>query len=197
MKQSTLKLCLLVLCFSLIVVSCKKEAGDDSTAPGPDVTYITDGYLGTMGTTVTNTFDTLFFDISAFSLGRPMAGWGFGGEKPEDQLTLITQNNGSPQIKLKIPYGSGSLTYLWIRPDPTAFPVYPYYFSMASDVNTNVSELQFIIKRSDSDSRKFTIESKQYPGNFLNIVRPSGSLQTIQSKLVFTPAKKEFFFITK
>ncbi len=197
MKYSFLKLSLLIVILSTVVTSCKKS-GDDTTAPGPAATYITDGYLGTMGTTVTNTFDTLFFDVSAFLLARPMAGFGFGGEKPEDEVTLITQNNGTSLIKLKTPYGSHKLTYFWIRPDPSSFPVYPYYIDLASsNDNTDVSELQFIFKRSESDSRNFTIESKKYPGNYLNIVRAPGTLQTTQSKLIFTTTKKEFFFITK
>ena len=195
MKKRLLFICLFATGYSLFL-SCEK-GGDDSTGPGPDATYITSGYLGTMGTTVTNTFDTLFFDVSAYPLGRPMAGFGFVGESPQDQVTFITQNNGTSLIKMISPYGNQKLTHFWIRPDPSSFPVYPYYFSMAADDKADITELQFIIKRSDTDSRKFTIESKKYPGNYLNIERTPGTLQTTQSHLIFSAAKKEFFFIAQ
>lgn len=164
-------------------------------APGPAITPVIDGYLCTIGSYVSST-DTLVYDIVQSINGRDMVRYIPGSNKPENQVTLIVQGSSDLfLIKLKKPYGNTRpLTHFFIKPDPSSFPVYPYYFGVAFEGN-DVSELQFLIKRSSTDNKKFTIESKKYPGNYLNIAKPQVTISTGASKFVYSPAKKEFFFM--
>lgn len=198
MKKILVQLSFLLTIFSTTITSCKK-GGDDQAGQGPDATYINNGVLCTVGTFVNSTIDTLAFSTVAFIVGRPMGGYAPGSHKPEDELTFISDGNGTVRIKLKIPYTNafGRVSnYLAIKPDSSAFPVNPYYLTLAPEGH-NVSELQFVIKRNANDGRKFTIESKKYPGNLLNIAKHPGSPVSTKSQLVFTSGKQEFFFMPK
>jgi hypothetical protein len=179
---------------SLFFVSCKK-GGDDANGSGPAVTPVIDGYLCTIGSYVSST-DTLVFNIVQANNGRAMVTYVPGNIKPESQVTLIAQGSSDlVLIKLKKPYGSRPQTHFFISPDPSSFPVNPYYFGVSYEGH-DASELQFIIKRSSTDNKKFSIESKKYPGNYLNIAKPEVTISTGASKLVFTAVKREFFFMT-
>jgi hypothetical protein len=193
MKKVFLYVSMLLTGFLTVFVSCKKN-GDDATGSGPAITPVIDGYLCTIGSYVSST-DTLVFDITQANLGRGMVLYVPGNIKPESQVTLIAQGSSDLMlIKLKKPYGSRPQTHFFISPDPSSFPVNPYYFGVSYEGH-DVSELQFIIKRSSTDNKKFTIESKKYPGNYLNIAKPEVTISTGASKLVYTAAKREFFFM--
>jgi len=184
----------IIIACSLLFSSCQKS-GDDALAPGPAITPVIDGYLCTIGSYLSST-DTLVYDIVQSNNGRDMVRYVPGSNKPENQVTLIVQGSSDLfLIKLKKPYGNTRpQTHFFIKPDPSSFPVYPYYFGVAFEGN-DVSELQFVIKRSSTDNKKFTIESKKYPGNYLNIAKPGVPISTGASKFVYTPAKREYFFM--
>jgi hypothetical protein len=137
-----------------LFVSCKKD-GDDTIGSGPAITPVIDGYLCTIGSYVSST-DTLVFNIIHANLGRAMVTYVPSNIKPESQVTLIAQGSSDLSlIKLKKPYGSRQQTHFFISPDPSSFPVYPYYFGVSFEGH-DVSELQFVIKRSSTDNKKFT-----------------------------------------
>jgi len=194
-KRINLLLMVMVAC-SLLFVSCKKDRTDDATAPGPDITYVTSGFLCTKGSS-SNSSSTLvyYFDLGS---GDQMWGYVSGNQRPEDEVSLITNGNGTVSIKKKIPYlyNGKSYSYFAIEkntsPGISPFPNHSYLFSFLRE-NTS-AETEFGIQRNADDGTKFTIESKSYPGYYLGTAKWANSSLPIEGRLVFTTRKQEFFF---
>jgi hypothetical protein len=112
-------------------------------------------------------------------------------------VSFITHGNGTVSIKMKVPYVYQNKDYSYlgihVNPNPLVSPFpHPYLYFLAP-VDYDISESQFVIKRNATDGTKFTIESKKYPGNYLGVAKWKNTVQPVQSRLVYTSEKKEFF----
>jgi len=198
MKQSLFKTSLLLVSLSAITLSCKKDGEQITTGNGPDITYATDGVLCTMGTSYNSSFDTLRYWTA--TNGQTVQGYIYGSATKKDEVFIVNNSNGSVTVKLKEPLVSGGRSYLYFRSQPnispssSSFPEHAYLFNWSE---TETSETEFIMKRSDADKTKFTLECKNAPGNFLGTKKWRNSVQTIEGKMVFSSKKQEFFFMAK
>lgn len=196
MKQSLFKTSLLLVSLSAIILSCKKEGGEDATATGPGIAYVTDGFLCTMGKNTQGQPDTLVFYFS--TNGQQMTVYSRGFPRPQDAVKLISNGNNTLSIEKKIPYVHNNKSYsnfgiIKSNPATSPFPSHPYLFYMFHADPSD--ETQFIIKRNDTDGEKFTIESKAYPGYYLGVAKWANATEPTEDRLVFTSSKKEFFFM--
>lgn len=197
MKKIFSNISLLAILFSAIV-SCKKEAEDNGTGQGPDITYITSGFLCTMGSSA-NSSTTLayYFDLGS---GDQMWGYVSGNQRAIDEVGMTNNSNGTVTIKKKIPYQHNGKSYSYFAieknasPGISPFPNNPYLFSFLRENES--AETEFVIQRNATDGTRFTIESKKYPGYYLGTAKWANSLSSIQGRLVFTTKKQEFFFKT-
>ncbi len=195
MKKAFLNISLSIIIFSTII-SCKKEAGDNGTGQGPDITYVTSGLLCTKGSGTNNsTILSYYFDLGS---GDQMWGYVSGNGRPEDEVGLTTNSNGTVTIKKKKAYQHNGKSYSYFAieknasPGISPFPSHSYLFSFLKE--TTSAETEFIIQRNAADGTKFTIESKKYPGYYLGTAKWVNSLSSTEGRLVFTTKKQEFFF---
>lgn len=197
MKKMFRYVSVIAFAFSMFIVSCEK-AGDDDAASGPDITYVTSGVLCTMGTGRNYVFDTLVvFPGAGIQIVREYA---YGFTPPDEEVFISNNSNGTVSVRLKIPdTGTGGpYTHLGLygshlSTGPENF--YPYQLKTVES-----KETEFIIKRNAGDGTRFTLESKAVPGYFMSTRHPGVQYQpnsTVESSLVFSKKKQEFFFLPK
>jgi hypothetical protein len=198
MKKILFIVSLSAMIFSMII-SCKKDVGAGSNSPDPNVTYITSGLLCTRGSSSTSSTTLSYY----FDLGSGDQMWGYvpGNLRPEDEVSVTANSNGSVTIKKKkaYVYNGKSYSYFAIEknasPGTSPFPNNAYLFSFLRE-NTS-AETEFIIQRNAADGTKFSIESKIYPGYYLGTAKWANATSSTESRLVFTTRKQEFFFKTQ
>ncbi len=199
MKKLLFNISLSVIIFSTII-SCKKEAGENGTDPGPDITYLTSGFLCTIGIGRNYVIDTLVVHPTR---GIEMVLEYRNGYTPQtEELNISNNSNGTVSLKLKIPLSlsNGAQIYTHIGLYGSNLPVgqenfYPIQMAKAASFETDL-----ILKRSTVDGKKFSLESKAVPGYYLSAVHPGVQYQpnsTTETKLVFSTKKQEFFFLSK
>lgn len=198
MKKKLVQISFLLLSLSIVNISCKKDGGENTTAPGPDATYITDGVLCTMGISYNSVLDTLrYWSATA---GRTVQGYMYGSTTKKDEVFIVINSNKSVSVKLKEPLISGGRSYLYFRSQPnnapsaSSFPEHQYLFNWSEAPS---SETEFVLTRSNADKTKFTLECKTAPGQFLGTKRWANSVQAIEESMVFTTKKQEFFLLPK
>lgn len=194
-KRISLLLMVVVAC-SIFFVSCKKDGTTDDTANDPAITYPTSGFLctasnyGALGGS-----STVMYRSS--TNGQNVVGYLAGAGRAVDEVSIVVNGNNTISIKLKIPLRSGGRDYPYFRTQPNINPPissYPNNLYLFNWSETKTDETDFIIKRSDADKLKFTLESKAYPGHFLGTGRWKNSISANDDNLVFTSKKQEFFF---
>lgn len=179
----------------LLLGSCKKEVAND-TANGPAITYPTNGFLCTASNyAAAGGFSTVMFFSS--TAGQTAAGYLPGGGRTADEVRVVVNSNNTVSIQLKIPLRSGGRDYPYFRIQPNINPLissYPNNLYLFNFSETTTTETEFILKRSDADKLKFTLESKAYPGYFLGTGRWKNSTSKNDDNLVFTSKQQLFFF---
>ena len=198
MKKIFFKISFLLLVVSTVVTSCEKNGAAAPAATGPDITYINDGLLCTMGISYNSVFDTLRYWTA--TAGRTVQGYMYGSGTLKDEVHFMNNSNGTVSIKLKEPLSSGGRSYHYFRTQPNTAPSassFPEHSQLFNWSETATPETEFILKRSNADKTKFTIESKNAPGNFLGTKKWKNSVQTIEDCMVFTSKQQEFFFMAK
>lgn len=195
MKKSLLHAFFLLVGFSLLSSTCGKK--DDEPAPGPDMTYVTEGVLCTMGISHDNKFDTLQYYTGNYNVKEYVS----GTATKKDEVFIVVNSNNSVSVKLKEPLISGGRSYLYFKCKPSpnisqALPGYQYYFSFSEAPS---SETEFVLARNNSDKTKFTLESRNAPGQFLGTRNQvwATSNSTLEADMVFSSKKQEFFFLPK
>lgn len=177
------------------LASCKKEQGGNAGGSGPNITYATDGVLCTMGINQFGIEDTLSYRYSGID---NVTIYSKGFTKPGDEIRFTNNSNNTSAIEKKEPYKNNNKNYFYFAiqlnngPNPL-FPNHAYTFPFLRDAKS--AETEFIIKRSAGDGKKFTIESKAYPGQFLGTAKWRNATYPNESYLVFTTEPQEFFFL--
>lgn len=197
MKSLFLKKSLLVTALLVAFTSCSKEDTTDMNGQGPAITYPTSGFLSTNQGFATSSTILSFVVITN---GDQM--WEFfpGNQKSKDEVSMESNGNNTVSFRLKTPLTSQGIEYKYIgikkNPNPliSAFP-HEYIYFLAPQNHPPV-EFQFVIKRSAQDGKRFTIESKAYPGNFLSTARWKNDLDIIEKRLVYTSKQQEFFLLS-
>jgi hypothetical protein len=200
MKQSLLHSGFSIFLLSISIVSCKKEAADNPVNPGTNITYVTSGFLCTMGIGENQKVDTLVL--------MPIKGYGtstanvysYGYIPKEDEFSITNNSNGTVSVKFKTPYVSGTKTYTHIGLYGSQFPLgtstfYPFQLAEKESIET-----QFEMKRNTTDGRLFTLESKAVPGFYLSTIHPGYQYQphsSVETKMAFSIKKQDFFFLPK
>ena len=185
-----------IVCQFFLAGSCKKDNAD-VPAPGPDVILPNSGFLSTMGIGHSGQTDTLTYWFSTG--GDEMTTYGKGFQKSDDELSFINNGNGTVTIKRKGSYVHNNITYkmFGVQPNPSPsisdWPNNPYLYHFFYENPSD--KTQFIIKRTDADINKFTIESKAYPGYFLGTAKWKNATYPTETRLVFTSKKQLFFFM--
>ncbi len=188
------KLFLIISFISITFLSCTKKAGDEPT--GPDATYITEGFLCTIGTGRDYRIDTLVF-LPTLGIAQ-FREYAKGFQKALDEVYFTTNSNNTVSVKLKIPLTYINKTYTHIGLYGSNLPVGSenwYPFSLNTEAST---ETEFILRRKDGDKSKFTLESKAAPGYYMSAVYPGQQYSpnsTVESKLIYSFEKQEFFFL--
>jgi hypothetical protein len=178
-----------------LLTSCKKEQGESGGPTGPNITYVTDGVLCTMGVNQYGVEDTLSYRYSGID---NITIYSKGFTKPGDEIRFTNNSNNTVSVEKKEPYTSNNKSYFYFAiqtnngPNPL-FPNHAYTFPALRDVKS--VETEFVIKRNAGDSKKFTIESKAYPGQFLGTAKWRNATYPNESYLVFTTEPQEFFFL--
>jgi hypothetical protein len=196
MKKLTLIPSVIVILLSLGFVSCKKESADDTASGGTDITYPTSGFLCTKSNYVT-TGDARTVMYISTTVGLIVVGYLPGAGRAADEVSINLNSTNTVSIRLKVPLRSGGRDYYFFRTQPninppiSSFPNNLYLFSWSE---TKTIETEFVLKRSNADKLKFTLESKAYPGYFLGSGRWKNSNSVIDDSLVFTTKQQEFFF---
>jgi hypothetical protein len=187
-----------IICLSLFAMSCKKDNGSNNPpGPGPGVTLATSGFLCTMGINRDGHTDTLTYWFS--TSGQEMTGYGPGYQRPEDEIRLLSNGNGTTTIRRKTPYVYNNKSYdmfgIEVNASPafSSFPDNKYLFDFFNEAPS--VETEFIIKRTDADANKFTIESKAYPSYFLGTAKWKNATYPTETRLVFTGKQQVFFFM--
>jgi hypothetical protein len=176
-----------------VFASCSKEKGENGTAPDPNITYVTDGVLCTMGINTFGVEDTLSYRYSGID---QITVYKKGFTKTEDEVRITNNSNNTISLEKKGPYVHNNKNYIYfsIRGNGSSlFPTHTHAFSELRDVKS--AETEFILKRNTADSKKFTIESKAYPGQFLGTAKWRNATYPNESYLVFTTKPQEFFFL--
>jgi hypothetical protein len=192
--------------FSLLTVStvsifllsstCKKDSPDSN---GPDVVLPTSGFLVTMGINREGYSDTLTYLHS--TIGQELTMYGYGLQRPDDEIRLINYGDGTMAIERKVPYIQNSKPYNKFgveentSPVFSSFPDHKYLFYFYHEQHSVLT--RFTIKRKDGDMEKFTIESKAYPGYFLGCAKWKNAVYPTQTRLVLTTKAQEFWFIQR
>lgn len=195
MKKIFLPIGFLLLTVATITTSCEKSGADDSTATGPDITYVTDGVLCTMGINQFGYLDTLSYRYSGID---QITIYNKGFTKPGDEVRITNNSNNTASLEKKGPYVNNNKNYIYFAilpnngPNPL-FPAHTHTFPALREIKS--IETEFIIKRNAVDSKKFTIESKAYPGQFLGTAKWRNATYPNESYLVFTSKPQEFFFL--
>lgn len=182
----------LVVSFFLLT-SCKKEDGESGGPTGPNITYVTDGVLCTMGVNHLGVTDTLSYRYSGID---QITVYNKGFTKDGDEVRFTNNSNGTVSIEKKGPYVHNNKNYIYFgiqNNGNSLFPTHTHSFSSLRDVKS--AETEFIIKRNAGDSKKFTIESKAYSGQFLGTAKWRNATYPNESYLVFTSKPQEFFFL--
>lgn len=199
MSKSNNQLGLIMMVASIVFISCSKDSTPDDTGNGPNITYPTSGFLcsssnyGALGGSSTVMY------ISSTN-GQTAVGYLPGTGRAADEVNMVVNDNNTVSIKLKIPLRSGGRDYPFFRiqtninPPISSYPNNLYLFNWSE---TKTTETDFILKRSDADKLKFTLESKLHPGYFLGTGRWKNSNSVNDDNLVFTTKKQEFFFNAK
>lgn len=199
MKKVIFNISLSAIIFSTFV-SCKKEAENNGTNTGPDITYVTSGFLCTIGIGRNYVIDTLVVHpTNGYELVRE---YGYGFTPAKDELYITNNSNGTVSLKLKVPFAlsNGANVYTHIGLYGSNLPVgqanfYPIQLAKAASFETDL-----ILKRNAADGKKFSLESKAVPGYYLSAIHPGVQYQpnsTTETKLAFTTKKQEFFFLAK
>lgn len=196
-----LSLIISLVTFTLISCSKKDKAETDTNGQGPAATYITEGFLCTIGIGRNYKTDTLeFLPTHGIVQFREYA---YGFQKAQDEVYFTNNSNNTVSVKLKIPLTStsgGGKSYTHIGLYGSHLPTGPenwYPFSLKTEAST---ETEFILRRTDSDKTKFTLESKAAPGYYMSAVHPGYQYSpnsTVESKLVYSTEKQVFFFMKK
>lgn len=196
MSRSNSQLRFVLIVASIVFISCSKDTAPDDTGNGPNITYPTSGFLcsksnhGAIGGSSTVMYITS-------QNGRTAVGYQPGAGRAMDEVSIVVNDNNTISIKLKVPLKDGGREYTFFRiqtninPPISSYPNNLYLFNWSE---TKTTETDFILKRSDADKLKFTLESKLHPGYFLGTGRGKNSISANDDNLVFTSKKQEFFF---
>jgi hypothetical protein len=192
---------LLPVSIFLLSGTCKKSNDDvpGNNGGGPDVTLPTSGYLLTMGKDSDNHTDTMTFWFS--TNGQEMTEYGHQYLRSSDEIAMTSNGNGTMTVKKMVPYVHNNKNYQCFgivenkNPDFSSFPQNSYLYTMFHETESELT--QFIIKRTDGDKKKFTIESKAFPGYYLGCAKWKNATYATTDRLVFTTVAHEFWFVAK
>lgn len=185
----------------LLSGACKKSNDDapGNNGGGPDLVLPNNGYLLTIGKDLANHDDTLTFWFS--TSGQELTVYGHEYLRASDEVSLTPNGDGTMTIKKMTPYYHNNKSYQWFgieenkSPDFSSFPQNKYLYQFYHPAQSELT--QFNIKRNDSDKRKFTIESKAYPGYYLGCAKWKNATYPITNRLVFTTKSQEFWLVSK
>lgn len=182
----------------LLLSSCTKKDPVNPNVDGPDGFLITDGFLSTIGKYYSGASDTLTY-VRRGGGANDLSEYGFQYRAIYSGVSFENNSNGTVSIKLKIPYVNQNRSHYYFSIAPTnpgisnQFPNNAYQFDNLKAEKSNDTE--FIVKRIDADRRYFTIESKKYPGYYLDIARWVYGGTNGDQWMVFTTNKKQWFFV--
>jgi hypothetical protein len=182
---------------SLLLVSCKKEVANEPSN-GPAITYPTSGFLCTASNHAALGGSSTVMYFSSTN-GQTAVGYLPGAGRPADEVSVVVNSNNTVSIQLKIPLRSGGRDYPYFRIQTNINPLvssYPNNLYLFNWSETKTTETEFILKRSDADKLKFTLESKAYPGYFLGTGRWKNSTSKNDDNLIFSSKQQLFFFQT-
>lgn len=190
------------LIIQLLLLSVLFSCGD-SSEPGVQIAInSTEGFLGTMGRTITSRYDTLVYYYNGVRLEHVVSLYVKGKylkEKDKIHLEPTGSNNNVYYIVFKQPYfesyGHPS-PYLGISIEPI-LPGYPgaiigcEYVMHPKEIKSD--DMKFVI---EFDGDKFTIESVSHPGYYLNVKKwPEGADQNETAFYFCQGSSQQFFFL--
>ena len=184
---------------AIFISSCKKESTPDNNANGPAVLLRTEGFLCTMGVARDGSIDTLTYYQT--TIAKEMTVYFNAYLRDQDELHIVKNGNNTVTIKRKTPWTSSSRTYSYFgievnsNPPFSSFPYNDYLWDFPHESAS--PETEFIVKRSDADINKFTIESNVYRGYFLGTEKWRNASYPTEERLVYTTTPQDFFFMTK
>jgi hypothetical protein len=194
MKKIKLQLLLFIASLSVSIVSCKKE----SATNGPDITYLTSGFLCTIGVAMDRVIDTLVVVPVSGLYGVHL--YGYGLIRDRDELLITNNSNGTVAVKLKTPYAGTGGPYTHIGLYGSNLSISQGIYHRFDFKKGESAETEFIIRRNAGDGKMFTLESKAVPGSYMSTEHPGVNYQpnsTMETRLVFSGKKQEFFFLPK
>jgi hypothetical protein len=200
MKSTFSFLPLALVSMFLMSGMCKKSGSGDPDGPdGPDVTFPTTGHLVTMGRNADNHIDTITFYLTTLAWDLTVYNHPF--LRADDEVTLRPNGNGTMTIIRRTPHMHQNIPYKWfgieenISPDFSQFPNNKYLFEFFHPSESILT--QFVIKRSEDDMYKFTIESKAYPGYYLGCAKWKNAVYPTTNRLVFTTSPAIWWLVQK
>lgn len=177
--------------------SCSKDEIEDSDQNGANQLLITEGFLSTIGKYYSGALDTLTY--SRANSTHDLSEYGYQYRDIYAGVSLENNSNGTVSIKRKNPYVTQGVSYFYFSIIPTnpgasnIFPNNPYQYGPLKAEKSDATE--FIVKRDNTDRSQFTIESKKYPGYYLDVERWLDGGTNGEQWLVFTTKPQLWFFI--
>lgn len=183
-------------CILSMLSGCSKDNTNAPNGNGPNLFVITEGFLSTLGRYYNNTIDTLTYVYRGGS--KDLSEYGFQYRDIYSPASFSVNSNGTVSIKLKEPYVHQGVNYYYFSVSPTnpaatLFPENEYQIGTLKAEKTDQTE--FVITRDDLNRKYFSIESKKYPGNYLDVAKWKNGGTNGEQWLVFTKNKKAWFFI--
>ena len=196
MKKIHSLLTITIVFLFLLFASCKKEKEDLPGPGGPNVILPASGHLVCIGRDRDNQMDTLTFLHS--TNGREMTEFYREFLRPADEVRFVATGNGTVRIRRKEPHVHDNFSYDKFgieenkNPVFSSFPNNAYLWTMYQKDESVLNT--FIINRDPSDMKKFTIESKAFPGYFMGVEKWKNAVYPTTDRLVFTTKPVVWWF---
>ena len=194
MKKIHALLPITIVSLFLLFASCKK--GNVPGPVDPNVTLPTSGHLVCIGRDRDNQMDTLTFWHT--TIAREMTEFYREFLRPADEIRFIPNGNGTVRIRRKEPHVHDNFNYdkFGIEENTNAvfssFPNNKYLWTMYQKDESVLNT--FIINRDPGDMKKFTIESKAFPGYYMGVEKWKNAVYPTTDRLVFTTKPVTWWF---